>query len=146
MWGGTEYPWGKDLPPQTGTLGLPRQILLYAPALLIPGLLNFVALALYTRLLSPEAYGRYAFALAVVVFVKIVGFGWLSLGMSCFFQGAHRDGRLSVLLSTAMAGFLIISLFNIVRMGRCSKHDIRREGTSVCLVARSTSVVGLVTI
>jgi O-antigen/teichoic acid export membrane protein len=96
--------------PQTKVSGLTHQILAYMPALLIPGLVNFLALALYTRLLSAEAYGRYAFVLALVVSVKMVGFEWLRLGLFRFFQGAQRDGRLPMLLSTTMVGFLIISL------------------------------------
>ena len=90
--------------------GLTHQILAYAPALLIPALVNFAALALYTRLLSAEAYGRYAFVLAVVVTAKMVAFDWLRLGLFRFFQSAQRDGRLPALLSTAMVGFVITGL------------------------------------
>jgi len=89
---------------------LSHQILIYAPGLLIPGLVNFVAMASYTRLLSAEAYGRYAFALAVAVMIKMVMFDWLRLGLFRFFQGAQRDARLPALLSTTMAGFVIVSL------------------------------------
>jgi O-antigen/teichoic acid export membrane protein len=96
---------------QTINPGLIFQILAYAPALLIPALVNFLALALYTRFLSSEAYGRYAFVLAVVIIVKMVAFEWLQMGLFRFFQSAQRDNRLPVLISTTMAGFLIVSLF-----------------------------------
>lgn len=100
--------------PQTITSGLTFQILTYAPALLIPGLVNLLALALYTRFLSSEAYGRYAFVLAVVIIVKMVAFDWLRMGLFRFFQSAQRDGRLPVLISTTMAGFVIISFFVVL--------------------------------
>jgi O-antigen/teichoic acid export membrane protein len=96
-----------DLSLQVSFSVLIRQILAYVPAQLIPGLVNFLALALYTRLLSAEAYGRYAFVLAVMVIVKMVAFEWLRMGLFRFFQGAQRDKRLPVLLSTTMAGFVI---------------------------------------
>jgi O-antigen/teichoic acid export membrane protein len=42
--------------------------------------------------------------------VKMVMFDWLRLGLFRFFQGAQRDARLPALLSTTMAGFVIVSL------------------------------------
>lgn len=89
--------------------GMVSQIFVYAPALFIPGLVNLLALSLYTRVLGVEAYGRYAIALAVVVTVKMVAFEWLRLGLFRFFQGAQRNGRLSALLSTTIAAFVAIS-------------------------------------
>ncbi|MGO2055301.1 MAG: lipopolysaccharide biosynthesis protein [Halomonadaceae bacterium] len=53
----------------------------------IPGLVNFAALALYTRLLAPEEYGRYALLVAVVGFVNVVMFQWLRLVAVRFLQG-----------------------------------------------------------
>jgi len=90
--------------------GLVGQIFAYVIALLIPGLVNLLSLALYTRLLSTEAYGRYALVLAVVVIVKMVAFEWLRIGLIRFFQGAQRDGHLPALLSTTIACFIIICL------------------------------------
>jgi O-antigen/teichoic acid export membrane protein len=97
---------GRSFTPPAKTSGLTHQILVYAPAILIPGVVNFAALALYTRALSAEAYGRYALVLAVVITAKMVAFDWLRLGLFRFFQSAQRDGRLSALLSTAMVGFV----------------------------------------
>jgi O-antigen/teichoic acid export membrane protein len=97
--------------PQEITSGFTFQVLTYAPALVIPGLVNFLALALYTRFLSSEAYGRYAFVMAVVIVVKMVAFDWIRMGLFRFFQSAQRDGRLPALISTTMAGFVIISFF-----------------------------------
>lgn len=102
------------LSPHTMTSGFTFQIFAYASALVIPGLVNFLALALYTRYLSSEAYGRYAFVVAVVITVKMVTFDWLRLGLFRFFQSAQRDGRLPVLISTTMTGFAIISLLVVI--------------------------------
>jgi O-antigen/teichoic acid export membrane protein len=90
-----------------------KQILAYAPALLIPGLVNFFALSLYTHLLSPEDYGHYAYVLALVVMVKMVGFEWVRLGVFRFFQKALHEDKLKTLLSTAITGFAIISVLVI---------------------------------
>ena len=87
-----------------------RHVFSYVPARLIPGLLNFLSLALYTRWLSAEAYGRYAFVLALVGLVQVVAFWWLRLGLLRFFQSAQRVQRFPVLLSTTTAGFVIACL------------------------------------
>jgi len=108
-----------DAPRAKGAVGLalqadfsmlPRQILAYVPARLIPGLVNCLALALYTRWLSTEAYGRYAFVLAAVGLAQMVAFSWLRLSLFRFFQGAQCHRRLPALLSTTTAGFVITCL------------------------------------
>lgn len=49
-----------------------------------PGLINFLALTLYTRLLTPEQYGQYALVLAGLGLVQVVGFQWLGLCLTRF--------------------------------------------------------------
>jgi O-antigen/teichoic acid export membrane protein len=55
-----------------------------------PGLINFLALALYTRLLTPEEYGQYALVLAGLGLVQVIGFQWLALCLARFLP-ANRD-------------------------------------------------------
>ena len=43
-----------------------RHSALYLLARGVPGLVNFFAIAIYTRMLSPEEYGRYALVVAGV--------------------------------------------------------------------------------
>ena len=50
----------------------------------ISGIINFGAIALYTRLLDPGSYGRYALVIAGVAFCQAVLFGWLPLGYPAF--------------------------------------------------------------
>ncbi len=83
------------------------QILIYIPGLIIPALINFLSLALYTRILTAEAYGRYAIILAVVVIGKMVLFEWLRLGVLRFFQSEQHAGNLNAFITTALAGYVI---------------------------------------
>ena len=91
-------------------LALPKQVLAYVPGLFVPGLVNFLALSLYTHNLSVEAYGRYALILAAVVTSKAIGFDWLRLGLLRFFQSASKSGTLSSFMSTLYACFVVVSL------------------------------------
>jgi O-antigen/teichoic acid export membrane protein len=90
--------------------GYLKQILFYLPASLFPGFVNFLALAFYTRLLSAEEYGSYAFLVAIIANVKMVGFEWLKLGLFRFYQRAALLGRLSGLIATALVGFAVASI------------------------------------
>lgn len=56
----------------------------------LPGLVNFAALAVYTRLISPEGFGRYSLVLAGVSLANVVLFQWLRLVLLRFIQ-AHGD-------------------------------------------------------
>jgi O-antigen/teichoic acid export membrane protein len=69
-----------------------------------PGLLTFLALSLFTRLLSPAEFGRYAVANAGIAFAASVGFSWLRMAVLRFYavDGAARGA----LRPTVLAGYL----------------------------------------
>jgi O-antigen/teichoic acid export membrane protein len=56
----------------------------------LPGLINFTALVVYTRLLSVDDYGRYALIIAGVGVVNVIGFYWLQLVLGRFVP-MHRE-------------------------------------------------------
>ena len=62
-------------------------------ARLIPGIAGVVSTALLTRLLPPEAYGRYGIAVLVTSFGSTVGFEWLGLSFMRFYEGRRDDPR-----------------------------------------------------
>ena len=77
---------------------------LYFAAIGLPGVVHLLALAIYTRLLSPEEYGQYALIIAGVGLANVVVFRWLNLGLLRFI--AAYQGRQEVFLSTVAAGFI----------------------------------------
>jgi len=74
----------------------------------LPGIVNFLAIAIYTRMLSPEEYGRYILVIAGVSLFDVVLFQWLRLSMNRFLP-AHLDDP-KPLLSTILAGFAAVAL------------------------------------
>lgn len=72
----------------------------------IPGLINLFALSIYTRILSPETYGRYAIAIACVGLSGAFLFQWLKLGVLRFFT-QYQD-RKNVFLSTVLLGYALL--------------------------------------
>jgi O-antigen/teichoic acid export membrane protein len=72
----------------------------------LPGIINFLALSVYTRLLMPDEYGRYALALATVSFASAVLFQWIQMGLLRFLP--RHAGHEERLLSTILAAYLLM--------------------------------------
>lgn len=86
-----------------------QHTVLYFLARGFPGLINFLALSVYTRLFIPDVYGRYALALATVSFASNVLFQWIQLGLLRFLpQFEYMEARL---LSTILAAYLMMVAF-----------------------------------
>ena len=57
----------------------------------LPGIINFLALAVYTRLLAPEEFGRYALVLTGVGLADVFLFQWLRLVVDRFLAAQGKD-------------------------------------------------------
>jgi O-antigen/teichoic acid export membrane protein len=68
-----------------------RGLLGYLPANILQGLIGFATLTVFTRILSPDDYGRYALAFGVSSLVYTVFFTWMEAAMARFFVGENRD-------------------------------------------------------
>lgn len=68
-----------------------RHGLQYLLARGLPGVLNFLAIAVYTRLLNPEQYGAYALTIATVSAVDALLLHWLRLALLRFLPMANQD-------------------------------------------------------
>jgi O-antigen/teichoic acid export membrane protein len=79
---------------------------LYLVARGLPGLLGLVAIAVYTRLLGADEYGRYALVIAGVGFANKLVFEWLRLALLRFLP-AYQD-RQQAFSATIAAGFLAL--------------------------------------
>jgi O-antigen/teichoic acid export membrane protein len=81
----------------------------------LPGALNFAALALYTRLLTPDEYGRYALLITGISLVDVIVFQWLRLVLLRFLQGQAQPGRF--LGSILAQYFLLAAIVSILGLG-----------------------------
>ena len=88
----------------------------YLPANIVQGVVGFLAIVLFTRLLSPEDFGRYALAYSVFTLAHVAVFSWLEAAMARFWAaqepGAATQGHFASLYRTAFilsAGFLMIT-------------------------------------
>jgi O-antigen/teichoic acid export membrane protein len=80
-----------------------RHSLLYLLGRGLPGVIGFVTIAVFTRLLPPELYGRYALVVAGVSLANATLFHWLRLGLLRFLP-AYSD-QPAPLLATLLTGY-----------------------------------------
>ncbi|MFW5455015.1 lipopolysaccharide biosynthesis protein [Thioalkalivibrio sulfidiphilus] len=85
-----------------------RHSLIYLLARGIPSIVAFLAIAIYTRLLTPEEFGLYTLVYTGALLLSSVCFQWLRLGLLRFYQ--ERDSsQKTVLISTIAMAFLAVA-------------------------------------
>jgi O-antigen/teichoic acid export membrane protein len=80
-----------------------------------PAIVSLLAISVYSRLLSPEAYGQYALVIAGVGLANKLVFEWLRLSLLRFLPG-YQTQR-SMFVSTLFAGFASLLLLTAVLGG-----------------------------
>ncbi len=87
-----------------------RGVIGYLPANLVQGLAGLLSIVLFTRLLSPQAYGVYALAFSVTTLVHTVVFTWLEAAMARFWAREAAGGNLPDHFATLQRVFLALTL------------------------------------
>lgn len=87
-----------------------KYIMHYAPAKVIPGLLNFLGLMIYARIFTQEEYGRYAYVLATLGLIQSVLFPWIRMSCSRFYQKHYKEGSEQEFENFTLFIFLLLSL------------------------------------
>ena len=86
----------------------------YLPANIVQGVVGFLAIILFTRLLSAEDFGRYALAFSVMTLAHVAVFSWLEASMARFWAAqapGAAQAHFASLYRTAFvlgAGFLAL--------------------------------------
>lgn len=84
----------------------------YLPANIIQGVVGFLAIVLFTRMLDPADFGRYALAFSVMTLAHVAVFSWLEAAMARFWAaqtpGAATQGHFASLYRT---GFVLGGAF-----------------------------------
>lgn len=95
----------------------------------LPGVLNFLAIAIYTRLLNPDQYGAYTLTIAAVGAADAVLLRWLRLTLLRFLPKAGNDATttLATLFRMYLALALGVSALTIASAWLFIDNDFTRQ-------------------
>src|SRR5687768_2803258 len=77
-----------------------RHSAVYLLARGLPGMIAFLAIPIYTRMLAPEQYGRYVLAVAYATLCNALLYNWIRAGLLRYFPAypdRERDLRATLL-------------------------------------------------
>ena len=87
----------------------------------VPALINFAALAVYTRLLSPGEFGRAAVILASVALANALLFQWLRSALRRFAKASDQDTKVvlgtvrRLFVATVLAAVAAVAMYLVMR-------------------------------
>ncbi len=84
----------------------------YLPANIVQGVVGFLAIVVFTRLLSPEDFGRYALAYSVFTLAHVAVFTWLEAAMARYWAAeTPQTGLADHFASLYRAAFWLTAAF-----------------------------------
>ena len=87
-----------------------RGVLGYLPVNIVQGVVGLLSIAVFTRVLPPDAYGVYALAFSVMSLVHTSIFLWLEASMARFYTPEAQAGRLPGHFRTLYGAFALLAL------------------------------------
>ncbi len=94
-----------------------RHLFGYLPVNIAQAVAGFGGIFLLTRLMTPEDYGRYGLAMAVMTFFHSILFTWLEAAMARFYARAEARKKLNDFLKTAFLAMFAMIIFGIILGG-----------------------------
>jgi O-antigen/teichoic acid export membrane protein len=82
----------------------------YLPANIVQGVVGFLAIVLFTRLLSPADFGRYAIAFSVLTLAHVAVFSWLEAAMARFWASGKPGSDLASHFASLYRAATLLSL------------------------------------
>lgn len=89
-----------------------KHFLIYLFARGIPAAITFLSLLLFTRMISPDAYGKYALVMAIINLGNIIFFQWLRAGVLRFMPNNDEDSiDFGSTVGLGFVGIIVVTLF-----------------------------------
>jgi len=87
-----------------------KDALRYVPAKVVPGIINFAALLIYTRIFTTQDYGNFYLAMAFVAAMSILGSIWLAESVIRFYAQFELKKDLDRFFSTVIYSYVLSTL------------------------------------
>src|SRR5438045_4699695 len=100
----------------------PKHVLSHAAIYLMArglhGIITFLAIPTFTRLLQPAQYGRYALVIATVSLLNALVFQWLCLSLVRY-RPAYKDDLVRLKSALATAGATLVLVLGLIALVLC---------------------------
>lgn len=121
---------------------LNRHLLTYLPVYAAQILVGFGSVVVFTRILSPEEYGRYTLVLAGALLIQTLIFTWLDAAVARHHARATARGRLGGHLATAFSLYGALAVISLVLFGGAIAFaPISADMKAVCAFALVAQVL-----
>jgi len=91
---------------ELGKKTLAKHSVYYMLASGVPGLISFLSIAIYSRLLPPDEYGIFALVIANTMMVQSITYQWIKVSITRFLPAYRETPR--VLLDSILISYLIV--------------------------------------
>ena len=119
---------------------------IYVLAKIVPGIMAFVALSIYTHLLTPQEYGVYTLLFSAALFLHSALFNWLPVGMMRFWPGGTYSDQafistlgvlyLRLFIPIAVVGIFLFWFFGERYYSQISAGFLMLMGLAVLMIAQ----------
>ena len=89
---------------------LRRGLIGYLPANVVQGLVGLLSITVFTRVLTPADYGRYALAFSAMALAQTSIFTWLEASIARFWPAEQAAGGSAALIAAVYGAFLRVAL------------------------------------
>lgn len=87
----------------------------YLPANIVQGVVGFLAIYLFTRLLGPAEFGRYALAFSVLTLAHVAVFSWLEAAMARYWAAQKSEAEMAAHFAALYRmAFILVIAFLVV--------------------------------
>jgi O-antigen/teichoic acid export membrane protein len=90
-----------------------KQSFAYLLTFIVTGLCSFAAIAIYTRLLEPSEYGKYALVITTVTLANTVFFQWIRLSILRFVSGIASEAK-TTFVNTVVSLYYVLTACIVV--------------------------------
>jgi O-antigen/teichoic acid export membrane protein len=90
-----------------------RHLIRYLPSVVVPSVFGLVAVAIYTRILSPEEYGIYILIFTTALFLQVFTLNWLYQSILRYYE-RYQASDIAALFTTSLVFFCAVSLLTAV--------------------------------
>lgn len=123
-----------------------KRALSLAPLQIAQAAIGFGAIAAFTRLMSPEAFGEYALALSVSMFAHTMVFTWAEAAAFRFFAAAKAEGRLADHFATLIVLALLLGMTALgVTAGLLALAGVGEHMAALAIFAAASAVFRFMT-